>query len=68
MNVEDIKKMISDLNSLSNLTNTELVANMDKLSEEFEVVKKRLIAETIYLDKIEELYNKNLKEYKSRGL
>lgn len=60
--------MISDLNSLSNLTNTELVANMDKLSEEFEVVKKRLIAETIYLDKIEELYNKNLKEYKSRGL
>lgn len=68
MSNEEIKKMISDLSNLNGLTNVELVSNMDKLSEEFETVKKRLIAETIYLDKIEEMYNQNLKEYKSRGL
>jgi hypothetical protein len=68
MKTEEIKKMISELDKMNSLTNSELVSNMDKLSEEFETLKKRLIAETIYLDKVEELYNINLKEYKSRGL
>lgn len=68
MKTEELKKIISDLDKINTLTNSELVSNMDMLSEEFETLKKRLISETIYLDKIEELYNKNLKEYKSRGL
>lgn len=68
MSTDEVKKIVSELSTLRDLTNSDLVRNMDKLSEEFEIVKKRLIAETIYLDKIEELYNLNLKEYKSRGL
>lgn len=68
MTTDEVKKMVSEISTLRDLTNSDLVSNMDKLSDEFETVKKRLIAETIYLDKIEELYNLNLKEYKSRGL
>lgn len=68
MTTDEVKKIVSEIPTLRDLTNSDLVLNMDKLSDEFETVKKRLIAETIYLDKIEELYNLNLKEYKSRGL
>ena len=68
MTTDEVKKMVSEISTLRDLTNSDLVSNMDKLSDEFEIIKKRLIAETIYLDKIEELYNLNLKEYKSRGL
>lgn len=40
---------------------------MDKLSNDFELVKKSIIDQTIYLDKLEELYNNTLKEYQTRS-
>jgi hypothetical protein len=39
---------------------------MDKLSTDFDVTKTNIINMTIYLDKVEELYNKTLSEYESR--
>jgi hypothetical protein len=39
---------------------------MDKLSVEFEITKQNIINTTIYLDKLEELYNNTLKEYQTR--
>ena len=39
---------------------------MDKLSTEFELTKENIIGLTVYLDKIEEVYNNTLKEFKSR--
>ena len=39
---------------------------MDKLSSDFDLTKNNIIGLTLYLDKVEELYNKSLKEYQSR--
>jgi hypothetical protein len=40
---------------------------MDKLSQEFEEIKNSIIGMSFYLDKIEELYNRILKEYQNRN-
>jgi hypothetical protein len=39
---------------------------MEKLTSEFDFTKENIINSTIYLDKVEELYNNILKEYESR--
>jgi hypothetical protein len=39
---------------------------MDLLTTEFESTKNNIIGLTLYLDKIEEFYNKSLDEYQSR--
>jgi hypothetical protein len=39
---------------------------MDKLTTEFDLTKESIINSTLYLDKVEELYNNMLKEYQSR--
>ena len=39
---------------------------MDKLTSEFETSKNAIIGMSFYLDKLEELYNTLLKEYKER--
>ena len=40
---------------------------MDLLSTDFDFTKDSIIKSTIYLDKIEELYNKVLKIYQERS-
>ena len=39
---------------------------MDKLTNDFEMTKTNILNLTLYLDKVEELYNNILKEYQSR--
>jgi hypothetical protein len=64
---EDIKYIINNQNDLKNESNSTLVSYLDKLSIEFDVVKTNIIELTYHLDKVEELYNKILKEYESRN-
>jgi hypothetical protein len=40
---------------------------MDQLTTEFETTKQNILGLSFYLDKIEELYNKILKEYQERN-
>ena len=39
---------------------------MDTLTTEFELTKNNIIGLTLYLDKVEEFYNKSLDEYQTR--
>jgi hypothetical protein len=66
MNNEEFEKVLTDLSDLKNLPNHKLVEMMDKLSTDFDTTKTNIINMTIYLDKVEELYNKTLSEYESR--
>lgn len=66
MNNEEFKKILTDLSDLKNLPNNKLVEIMDKLTTDFDSTKTNVINMTIYLDKVEELYNKTLSEYESR--
>ena len=49
-----------------NIPNAKLEETMDKLTSEFESTKNTIITMSFYLDKLEELYNTLLKEYKER--
>jgi len=40
---------------------------MDKLSTDFDLTRTNIINLTMYLDSVEELYNKTLKEYEQRN-
>lgn len=60
---ENILKMQSDL---KDQPNSKLIEVMDKLTTEFDLTKDTIIKSTMYLDKVEELYNNMLKEYQSR--
>ena len=64
---EDFENIINEQGNLKNLTNTTLVKYMDLLSSDFEVTRENIIKETIYLDKLEELYNNILKVYQDRN-
>ncbi len=66
MNNEEFEKVLTDLSDLKNLPNNKLVEIMDKLTTDFDTTKTNIINMTIYLDKVEELYNKTLSEYESR--
>lgn len=68
MKKEEFQNIMNDVKDLKSLSNSALVINMDSLSQEFELVKKSIIDSTFYLDQLEDLYNKTLSEYKTRGL
>jgi len=67
MKKEELEKIVVEQPNLKNLPNTELVNFMDLLSEDFELTKDNIIKSTLYLDKIEELYNNVLKVYQDRN-
>jgi hypothetical protein len=66
MTNEEFEKMSGDINDLKNHPNNKLIEMMDLLTTEFESTKNNIIGLTLYLDKIEEFYNKSLDEYQSR--
>jgi hypothetical protein len=67
MKKEELEKIVNEQPNLKNLPNTELVNFMDLLSDDFELTKDNIIKSTLYLDKIEELYNNVLKVYQDRN-
>lgn len=66
MEKQEFENITTVLSDLKNLPNAKLVEMMDKLSEEFDVIKANIIASTYHLDKVEETYNRILKEFDSR--
>ena len=66
MKKEEFENIIKEQSNLKNLPNQKLVEFMDLLSSDFEGTKENIINSTRYLDKIEELYNNNLKVYQER--
>jgi hypothetical protein len=66
MTNEEFDNVTKELVDLKNLPNTKLIEIMDKLSSDFDLTKNNIIGLTLYLDKVEELYNKSLEEYQSR--
>jgi hypothetical protein len=67
MNKEEFENIINEQSNLRNLPNTTLSNFMDSLSQDFELTKDNIINQTIYLDKLEELYNNILKIYLERN-
>ena len=67
MKKEELEKIVLKQPNLKNLPNTELVDFMELLSSDFELTKDNIIKSTLYLDKIEELYNNVLKVYQDRN-
>ena len=63
---EEFENIVKELGDLKNIPNTKLIEIMDKLTTDFELTKNNIIGLTVYLDSVEELYNKTLKEYQSR--
>lgn len=66
MKKEEFENIIKEQPNLKNLPNQKLVEFMDLLSSDFEGTKKNIIDSTLYLDKVEELYNNTLKVYQER--
>ena len=66
MNKEEFEKIIELQKQLKDQPNSKLIEVMEKLTTEFDFTKENIINSTIYLDKVEELYNNILKEYESR--
>ncbi len=67
MTKEEFEKIVNELEDLKNLPNSKLIEIMDNLTTEFEFTKNNIIGLTLYLDKVEEFYNKSLDEYQSRN-
>jgi hypothetical protein len=66
MNKEEFENIVKDLGDSKNLPNSKLIEIMDKLTNDFDLTKNSIIGLTVYLDSVEELYNRTLKEYQSR--
>ena len=66
MNKEEFETILKEITDLKNLPNSKLIEIMDKVTTEFDTTKANIINMTVYLDKLEELYNKTLSEYESR--
>ena len=66
MKKEEYENIIKLQRDLKEQPNSKLIEAMDKLSTEFDLTKENIIGLTVYLDKIEEVYNNTLKEFKSR--
>jgi hypothetical protein len=60
---ENILKLQSDL---KDQPNSKLIEVMDKLTTEFDLTKDNIIKSTLYLDKVEELYNNISQENDAR--
>ena len=67
MKNEEYQNILEEQKNLKDLPNTKLVEFMDLLSSDFELTKQSIITSTIYLDKVEELYNNSLKEFQNRA-
>lgn len=66
MTNEQYQNIINEQKNLKDLPNSDLVKQMDLLSQEHERVRKVIIDTTLYLDNLEELYNNILKVYQQR--
>jgi hypothetical protein len=66
MKKEEFENIVNEQVDLKNQPNSKLIESMDKLTQDFELTKNNIINLTLYLDKVEELYNNALKEYQSR--
>ena len=66
MNKEEFENIIKLQGELKDQPNSKLIEVMDKLTTEFDLTKDTIIKSTLYLDKVEELYNNILNEYQSR--
>lgn len=66
MTKEEFETILKDITDLKNLPNSRLIEVMDKITTDFETTKTNIINMTVYLDKLEELYDKTLSEYESR--
>jgi len=67
MKNEEFQNILEEQKNLKDLPNTRLVEFMDLLSSDFELTKQSIITSTIYLDKVEELYNNVLNVYQDRN-
>jgi hypothetical protein len=67
MTNEEFQNIINEQKNLKELPNAKLVEFMDLLSLDFETTKQSIINSTIYLDKVEELYNNVLTSYQQRN-
>lgn len=67
MTQEEFKLIQENATNVDKIPNVKLEESMDKLSQEFEEIKNSIIGMSFYLDKIEELYNRILKEYQNRN-
>ena len=67
MTNEEFQNIINKQKNLKELPNAKLVEFMDLLSLDFETTKQSIINSTIYLDKVEELYNNVLTSYQERN-
>lgn len=66
MTKEELDRIINDQKSLKDLPNKTLINQMDILTNEHDLVRDTIIKNTLYLDKLEELYNNVLKVYQER--
>ena len=66
MKKEEFENIVNLQSNLKEQPNSKLIEAMDILTTDFELTKENIINLTIYLDKLEELYNNTLKEFKSR--
>jgi hypothetical protein len=67
MKDEKFEEIINQITNLKDLPNTKLVEYLDLLSSDFEFTKDSISKSTLYLDKVEELYNRVLKTYQERN-
>jgi flagellar motor switch protein FliG len=67
MTQEEFKVLMEVAKDVKNVPNNRLEQTMDQLATEFESTKQNILGLSFYLDKIEELYNKILKEYQERN-
>ena len=67
MTTEEFDIILKEQGELKNLPNSRLIEMMDKLSTDFDLTRTNIINLTMYLDSVEELYNKTLKEYEQRN-
>ena len=67
MTQEEFKVIQENAVNVDKIPNSTLEESMDKRSQEFEEIKNSIIGMSFYLDKIEELYNRILKEYQNRN-
>ena len=67
MKDEKFKEILDNQSSLQDLPNTKLVEYLDLLSYDFDSTKESIIKSTLYLDSVEELYNRVLKVYQDRN-
>lgn len=66
MKKEKFEEIISEITNLKDLPNSKLVEYLGLLADDFEETKENIIKGTLYLDKIEEVYNRILKVSQER--